>query len=232
MDKKLKKTLIRGVIILMMMPYIFSTSVLAKGQFSQVSVFHKKDHRNGHSKQKYISIASKLLGTSKDDLKKQLDSGKSLYDLLNEKGKVEEFKEEVLKEMKKHLDDEIKSGKLTKEKADEIYVKKQSKISSWDGKEPLGFNKEKFFHEEEFAKIASDVLGMSEEELKNKINSGKKIGDILKEAGKLEEFKTKAIEAFKKELDKKVKDKKLEKDKADKIFNKFKEKMKDWNGEY
>ncbi len=88
-----------------------------------------------------LTVASKILSISEDDLKRKLDEGKSIYSMLNVKGKIDEFKETLLSEIKSNLDKDIKSGRLTKEKADEIYKLKESNISSWAEKEPVKLNK-------------------------------------------------------------------------------------------
>jgi len=96
----------------------------------------KHNEHSNYNKSKNISIAAKVLNMPEEDLKKQINDGKSLYDILKDAGKLQEFKDQTLIELRSHLDDEVKRGRLTPENANKLYDAKKSKIESWDGSIP------------------------------------------------------------------------------------------------
>lgn len=191
----------------------------------------KHDEHKEYNKSRNLSIAAEVLNMPEEELKKQIDSGKNLYNLINEAGKTQEFKDKILVELKSHLNEEIKRGRLTKEKAEEIYEKKKIKIDSWDGKTQFTLDESEFFNQKKFTKIAVDILNINEQELKKELDSGKTLVEVLKDAGKLDVFKAKITEELKKQLDKEVNEGRFTKDEATKMLNEFKDKMNKWNGE-
>ena len=65
----------------------------------------------------------------------------------------------------------------------------------------------------------TDILGITEEELKTKIEENRgNIFKILEDAGKLDEYKTKLLENFKSHLDRQVADGKITQDKANELY--------------
>lgn len=72
------------------------------------------------------------------------------------------------------------------------------------------------------ADITSGLTGKTVEEVAKERTAGKTYGTIAKESGKLDEFKTENLKQKKVVLDQRVKDGKLTKAEADKIYNSIK----------
>ncbi len=236
MKKNNSTKIILFSIICMLSSSLYTFALTENIETNTQSIFSKKNkkHNNEHedyNKSRNISIAAEILNIPEEILKKQIEEGTSLYDLLKDAKKIQEFKDKVLEELNKHLDDEVKKGRLTKEKAQKIYKHKKSKIDSWDGSEPFGSHENTFLEKENYIKIASGILGISENDLKKELDSGKSLGEILKAAGKLDVFKAKLTEEYKKQLDKEIKEGRLTTEKATEKLSKFKNKMNKWNGE-
>ncbi len=67
-------------------------------------------------------IVSNLTGKSVEEITEQkFSSGKTYGAIAADEGKLEEFKDEVLKSKKAFLDENVKEGVLTQEEADEYY---------------------------------------------------------------------------------------------------------------
>ncbi|MDR3240086.1 MAG: hypothetical protein LBT44_08385 [Clostridiales bacterium] len=77
--------------------------------------------------------------------------------------------------------------------------------------------------------IAASVLGISKDELKASLQTGK-IGDLLLAAGKLDEFKTAYLSAVKSKLDAAVADGSLTQEKADEKYAAAQAKMAAYDG--
>src|SRR5262245_57947983 len=68
-----------------------------------------------------LDAAAAYLGLSEDELRAQLESGKSMAEIANAKGKsVEGLVDALVADAKKHMDDEVAEGHLTKSQADEM----------------------------------------------------------------------------------------------------------------
>lgn len=79
-------------------------------------------------------------------------------------------------------------------------------------------------------KITSELTGKSVEDLQEERESGKTYGEIAKDSGKQEEFKSSMLEHRKSILKERVAEGKITQEKADEILNKIEEKMKDCDG--
>jgi polyhydroxyalkanoate synthesis regulator phasin len=68
-----------------------------------------------------LDAAATYLGVSEDELRTELESGKSLADVARAKGKsVDGLVDALVADAKKHLDEEVSEGDLTREQADEL----------------------------------------------------------------------------------------------------------------
>jgi hypothetical protein len=68
-----------------------------------------------------LDAAAACLGLSEDQLRAQLESGKSLADVAKAKGKsVEGLVDALVADAKKHLDEEVAEGHLTKSQAEQM----------------------------------------------------------------------------------------------------------------
>jgi hypothetical protein len=68
-----------------------------------------------------LDAAATCLGVSEDELRTELESGKSLADVARAKGKsVDGLVDALVADAKKHLDEEVSEGDLTREQAEEL----------------------------------------------------------------------------------------------------------------
>lgn len=87
-----------------------------------------------------VQITSELTGKSIEDLNEERAAGKTYGTIAKDAGKLEAFKAEMLKQKKAILDERVKSGVLTQEKADEIYnaIKKNQEVCDGEGTAQIG----------------------------------------------------------------------------------------------
>ncbi|MCX7884824.1 MAG: YckD family protein [Caloramator sp.] len=100
--------------------------VLVAGVVSSTTVF-------AYAATRPVDIVSKLTGKSVETLYNERSQGKTYGTIAKETGKLEEFKAEMLKNKKEILDQKVKDGTLTKEKADEILNAIKNNMASCDG---------------------------------------------------------------------------------------------------
>ena len=93
----------------------------------------KSSHDHG-DRWKYNTEILNQLGLTKEDIENAEKSGKTLFEIAKVKGhSEEEVKKIVMEERIREIDAAVSSGKLTKEKGEEIKVKIKEKIQNWDG---------------------------------------------------------------------------------------------------
>ncbi|AZV58687.1 DUF2680 domain-containing protein [Clostridium sp. AWRP] len=78
-------------------------------------------------------VVSGLTGKTVEDLYKEHTAGKTFGTIANEAGKLEEFKTQMLDQKKAVLDQRVKDGNITQEKADEIYNAVKTNQAACDG---------------------------------------------------------------------------------------------------
>jgi polyhydroxyalkanoate synthesis regulator phasin len=85
------------------------------------------------------------LGITLEDLQAALKEGKTVADLAAGKGlTVEQVQDKILADVKLQLDQAVKDGKLTQDKADEAYTSLEQRIKSGDWTDQLGKHGLKF----------------------------------------------------------------------------------------
>jgi polyhydroxyalkanoate synthesis regulator phasin len=78
-----------------------------------------------------LDAAATYLGLSEDELRTELESGKTLAEIAKAKGKsVDGFVDALVAEAKKHLDEAVAEGDLTKAQADQMLSRLQEGIRS------------------------------------------------------------------------------------------------------
>jgi len=91
-----------------------------------------------------VEIVSRLTGISVQDLVKEMAAGKTYGTITKENGVLDEFKAGMLENKKAILDQQVQSGRLTQEQADQIYnnmVNNQAACNgTGSGKAQLGRN--------------------------------------------------------------------------------------------
>lgn len=124
---------------------------------------------------------------------------------------------------KQMLDEAVQSGRLTQEQADKMASRKGADLG-WIGgfhgeKHPPGNRGGKTFM---MGKDAATILGITSDQLKAELQSGKKFDQIIADHGMtLDQFRQKMLEAKKEALEKAVSDGKMTREQADKIIEKM-----------
>lgn len=181
------------------------------------------------------STIESILGLKKEDIQKQIQSGKTFLDILKEKGlTLDQFKSKLLDALYAKIDDAVKNNKITTEQANQLKQNIKQKIDSWDGKLPFFGFKDKalgkgFLGFDMMSDIAS-VLGMTKDELLNELKNGKTLQDILKAKNISEQdFKNKLIALQTARIDKLLSDGKITKDQADRMKEAIKTRITNWD---
>lgn len=141
-----------------------------------------------------IEEAAGIIGIDKDQLKKQLKSGKSIADVAADKGITEgALTEKLMIARLSKLDEAVKEGKLTQERADTIKSKMQSHISLKVKQKGLDAEDDGHGHHGKMhgsggiphldPEKLSAMLGISKDQLITELKSGKSIAEIAREKG-------------------------------------------------
>ncbi|BAL80588.1 hypothetical protein [Caldisericum exile] len=135
------------------------------------------------------------LGITVDELRTQLKSGKSLVTIATEHGKTEaDLINFIVTKEKAYLDDALKSGKITQDQYNKIVSNLEARVkerveSTPPTKEELkeafkkGFKKGLRFG---FNEDIANYLGLTLDQLKEELKSGKSLATIATEHGKTE----------------------------------------------
>ncbi|KNY27307.1 hypothetical protein [Pseudobacteroides cellulosolvens] len=78
-------------------------------------------------------IASSLTGKSIADVNKERAEGKTYGTIAKDAGKFEEFKAQMIEQRKASLDQMVRDGRITQQRADEIYNTIKANQESCDG---------------------------------------------------------------------------------------------------
>lgn len=176
-----------------------------------------------------MADAAALLGISEADLKTKLGET-TLYALLSDAGKLNAYKQSLTDKLAARMQEAVTAGKLTQAQADELLAKKKQAIESWDGSKNIAFDHKVAREREGFAmKDAASILGLTDEALKEKLATST-LGALLKDAGKLDEYKAAALQAFKDRLNQEISGGKLTQAEADQRYAAYESKLKDWDG--
>lgn len=191
-----------------------------------------KKARIGDRKESFNKLVNEL-GLTEKDLIDARSNGKSLFDLAKTKGYTpDQVRSMAIKIKTEKLNKAVSEGKLTKEKAEEITKRIEERFKNWDGS--LNFNKGK--HEHNFLHKLDDLeeLGITAEDIKKAKESDKSLFDIVKEKKGLnaDQVRDSLIKIKEKDLKEDVSEGELTQEKANEILEKFKTKIKDWDGKF
>lgn len=155
----------------------------------------------------------------------ELKSGKSLAEVAQEKGvSVVDLKTSMETALQNRLTNAVKSGKLSQDRADEIYDGFKEHIDQIIQHKGLMMRKGHSWMGE-----AAKILNMDPKALGKELKSGKSLEDVAKEKGMTkEELKAKLLSAQKERLDAEVKQGNLTKESEQKIINRTKEHIDEW----
>ena len=87
-----------------------------------------------------LDAAATYLGVSEDELRSELESGKSLADVAKAEGKsIDGLVDALVADAKKHLDEEVSEGDLTQAQANQLLSRLEEGIRSMVNGEPPSF---------------------------------------------------------------------------------------------
>ncbi len=94
-----------------------------------------------------LDAAASYLGLSVDDLRTELDSGKTLAQVAQAHGKsVDGLVDALVADVKEHIDAAVAAGRLTQAKADEVLANIRDRVTARvNGERPEGFRPGAFF---------------------------------------------------------------------------------------
>lgn len=172
----------------------------------------KQAPKNHHN---HLQLQAEVLGISADELKSKFESGESMKSIIENAGYtlqtfVDAVQTKRLEKLKTNLDTMVSESKITQEQADKRYSA-ASEMESWMEE-----------RQEKISSAQAEVLGLTTDELKSKLDSGSKMKDLISEAGlSQDDFRAKMKEKIqqieKDHLDKLVSEGKITQEQADKI---------------
>lgn len=229
---KLVKFLMSGVLCLVLALTISSTVSATSMPSPEASPNTKAPSCEKHNKHMEKDFGFKKLLTelkiSKEEVSAAKASGKNFFDLAKEKGYTpEQVKDKLLKYETEAINKAVSDGKLTKEKAADILSRKKEKLSNWDGSFKI------FAHRRKEFKFLKD-LGITKEEVDTARSSGKTIFDLAKEKKNLspDQVKEMMIKEKTEDINKKVSEGKITKEKGEEIISHIKTRIQNWDGKF
>ncbi|MEX2460880.1 MAG: hypothetical protein WD469_06210 [Paenibacillaceae bacterium] len=179
---------------------ILSSSVLVQGTSSTAYANRLEDSSAQAAPTKenkcrsfpIIDETAAILGLQSDKIKQSLKEGKSLLDLATEQGLSEaDFTSRLLALRILKVDEAVKSGKISQEKADQVKAKMQEHITFMIRSKNLlelhAKDHKKSFNQEAkqmmSPKKLAAIIGISEEKLVEQLKAGKSITEIAKAHG-------------------------------------------------
>ena len=146
---------------------------------------------------------AKVLGLTSDELRTELQSGKSLADVAKAKGvDIAKVKQAIIADFTAREQAEVAAGEHTQAEVDQKIADLTSKIDDIvNGVKPSGMPGDMRGHGPRGGGIASDavakVLGLTADELRTELQSGKSLADVAKAKGvDVEKVKTAILEDF------------------------------------
>jgi polyhydroxyalkanoate synthesis regulator phasin/tellurite resistance protein len=168
--------------------------------------------------------AAGALGISRDELGERLRDGKSLEEIAKAEGKsLDDVRDAVEDSVRKQLDDAVDDGDLTRAQADKLLDGVGEMIERlgegprlFRGGPPFGFGHPA--HPFELLDTAADALGISRDELEDRLRDGKTVEEIAKAEGKSLGDVRRAVEGkLEQQLDEAVDDGRLTREQADRL---------------
>lgn len=154
--------------------------------------WRKQTDGSRHAGTAILEESAGIIGIGVEELKKQLQAGKSLAEIAEAKGiKKDALAEKLVANRAAKLDEAVKTGKITQERADTIKSKLSGHINKMVDRK--GWSEDGGFHGKGGRmagllsqlgpeKLAS-IVGVSSEELIRELKGGKSLADIAKSKG-------------------------------------------------
>lgn len=179
---------------------------------------NRDNNHIGAQKQDKLENHAEILGLSSDELKTELESGKTLKEIIENSGLTfEEFKAAIEDKITEDLIELVESGEITQEQADKFLQKIQNK-DKMKGQRPERNDTNKKFGQRPNMNLEqkAEILGISFEELKAELESGKKFHEIVESLGlDKEEIHNRTMEQIASHLDELVTEGKITQEQAD-----------------
>jgi predicted XRE-type DNA-binding protein len=184
-----------------------------------------------------LAAAAKYLGLSDSELRDKLNNGQSLADVAKAQNKdVAGLQDAIVAAEKTQLDKAVADKKLTQSQADDILSNLKSRVDDivngklrFRGPGGPGFGHGGLlFGPGDQLEAAAKYLGLSESDLRDKLNDGQSLADVAKAQNKdVSGLEDAIVAAEKAQLDKAVADKKLTQSQADDILSNLKSRVDD-----
>ncbi len=165
------------------------------------------------------------LGLSADELRTQLEAGKSLADVAKAQGKsVDGLKAAIVAAAKKDLDQAVADGKLSADRAKQMLDRITASVDEMvnrTGPPDGGRGGRHFGLGHDQASVAA-YLGLSTDQLRTQLQAGKSLADVAKAQGKsVDGLKAAILAEAKKDLDQAVADGKLTAARAEQMLDRI-----------
>jgi hypothetical protein len=171
-----------------------------------------------------LSSAANLLGLQPQELKAELQAGKSLKDIATAKGiDTIKFAQDLEAVLTTKIDQEVQNGKINSEQAAALKTKLSQRIQvdldkKWDERKGHGFNGANKGNIKGIREQVQSLLGIDASSLRTELQSGKSLADIAQAKGISKETLVEKIQAaISSNLDQAVADQQITADKAVKI---------------
>jgi hypothetical protein len=143
-----------------------------------------RSHRHHHHLRASLAIASQVLGIPAEDLRTQLQEGKSLATIAGDK--TDELVAALVADAEDHLDIAVNHGRLTQAEADEKQAGLTERITELVDRTPPAGGEGRpggpggpgHFGPKADLSVVSSVLGISEDELRTQLRAGNSLATI------------------------------------------------------
>ncbi|MCR8641858.1 hypothetical protein NV379_04220 [Paenibacillus sp. N1-5-1-14] len=143
------------------------------------------DNHDGHKMMRNpLEDAAQALGMQKDAVRQQLESGKSLSDIASSKGiSTEKLKSALISQKSSRIDEAVKSGAMTEDKAKEIKNKLNANIDKMIQHKGMWHARRHATRLLPSQEKLAKKLGITQDELRQKMKSGQSLAEIAQERG-------------------------------------------------
>ena len=131
-----------------------------------------------------LEAAATALGVSAEDLRSELEDGKTIADVAGEKGvDVQAVIDAMVADATERIDQRVSDGDLDADRAAELKEDLPQRITDLVNGEGPGFGGHRFGARLEGVSAAAEALGMSAGDLRAALRDGKTIADVAEEKG-------------------------------------------------
>lgn len=174
---------------------------------------------------------AKQLGLTEQEFIEAKKSGKSLFDLAKTKGYTpEQVRNMLIQNETEFINKAVTNGELTRDEGNKLINDTKEKAAKWDGTiKPHNIK----FKDRKFRDLSSiKELKLTKEDIESAKKSGKTLFDLEKEKNNMtpDQVRSIIIKAKTDDINKRVTEGKLTREKADVIIPKMKLKIERWDG--